>query len=663
LKNIHGTVAELIKTDDKYALAIETALGASLQSLVVGREEDGKSAISLLKSRDSGRATFLPLSVIRGAELNEKEVEREEGVEGIASRLVRCEPKYADIISNLLGRTVVAEDLDRAIRVSRKFSARFRIVTLDGQIINAGGSMTGGSAARNVGALSRANELERLQKDVRELDGRLAEAAKARNEAERELAAAASQREAAASELRALQDELIKLDAEAGQREILCASLKESLAAAQAVCAEVREGLAENERALAETEAAVGKNRRRAAELRREAEALIGGKAELEERLARLAASINKLAAREASLKAESEELVRGIGELNRLREGFGGERESKKLEIDRLRADIEALEAAAREKSAGAEEQKRAAEARKEALAAVINERLSLERKKTRAEKEAQEKNRRIIELERRHAELSQKKLAVELEEKQIVDRLWDAYELSRSAAQKLRLDLESVPKATRRIAELRRELASLGSPNIGAIEEFERVNERHAFLTSQRDDIERAKKELQNLVSDITDEMKKLFASEFKAISARFSETFEELFGGGRAELLLEDEEDILNCGIEIKAQPPGKTLKSLTLLSGGERVLVAIALYFAIIKVRPTPFCVLDEIESALDESNVGRFAEYLRKMSSSTQFIVITHRRGTMEEADELYGVPMQKGISRVIGVDLKRAPKK
>ena len=248
-------------------------------------------------------------------------------------------------------------------------------------------------------------------------------------------------------------------------------------------------------------------------------------------------------------------------------------------------------------------------------------------------------------------------------MEEKQIVDKLWDSYELSRSAAQAVRQPMESLAASTKKIGSLRREITSLGTPNLGAIEEYDRVSTRYNFLTEQRDDVEKAKAELEKIIADITGEMKEIFLSEFKAIDEGFRTTFLELFGGGRAALVLEDPEDVLNCGIEIKVQPPGKALSTLSLLSGGEMAFVAIALYFAIIKVRPTPFCVMDEIEAALDEANVGKYAQYMRRLTDKTQFIIITHRRGTMEEADILYGVTMQeKGVSQVISVDLDEAEK-
>ena len=282
----------------------------------------------------------------------------------------------------------------------------------------------------------------------------------------------------------------------------------------------------------------------------------------------------------------------------------------------------------------------------------------MALEARRTATERESREANDTLLASEREVSRLEQKLNASAMEEKQILDRLWERYELSHSEAQAQRVELESVPKATRRIAELTRDIKALGTPNIGAIEEFERVNTRYTYLSEQRTDVERAMGELTGVIDELTDQMTKIFAEQFRLLNETFQETFLELFGGGKARLELEDESDILGCGIEIKVQPPGKQLKTITLLSGGEKAFVAIALYFAILKVHPTPFCVMDEIEAALDESNVVRYARYMRRIAGKTQFIVITHRRGTMEEADVLYGVTMQeRGISKVLTINL------
>ena len=295
------------------------------------------------------------------------------------------------------------------------------------------------------------------------------------------------------------------------------------------------------------------------------------------------------------------------------------------------------------------------------EQIAGLTARKLELEGRRVAADKAAQTKNRELLELEKNSAMLEQKKLTADMEEKQLVDKLWDNYELSRTEAQKVRQEVDSLTRAARQVSELRRSMASLGTPNLGAIEEYKRVSERYEFLSGQRDDVEKAKREILGIIREITEQMEEIFRREIREIDAAFRQIFSELFGGGKAAVQLEDENDVLGCGIDIRIQPPGKAVSNISLLSGGEKAFVAIALYFAIMRVRPTPFCVMDEIESALDEENVARFASYLRRMSGKTQFIAITHRRGTMEEADQLYGVTMQeKGVSTVLAMDMAEA---
>ncbi|MDD7771297.1 MAG: chromosome segregation protein SMC, partial [Firmicutes bacterium] len=301
--------------------------------------------------------------------------------------------------------------------------------------------------------------------------------------------------------------------------------------------------------------------------------------------------------------------------------------------------------------------------EAKKAKLQDALSQRMEVEAKKTRVEKDAQQKNKDIIDMERESARLEGKKNAARMEEKQIIDKLWDSYELTPSLAPVMAAQIDSVAAANKRAAELRRRISALGTPNLGAIEEYARVSERYDYLTQQRDDVLESKKELESIVRDITRHMTDIFVEEFGKINHYFSQTFVEMFGGGKASLELEDADDPLGCGIEIKVQPPGKQLKTITLLSGGEKAFVAIALYFAILKVRPTPFCMLDEIDAALDDRNVERFASYLRSLCKKTQFIVITHRRGTMEEADSLFGVTMQEqGVSKILHLDLNSMEK-
>ncbi len=571
LRGIHAPVANLIRTENEFALAIETALGASGQNIVTDSMQDGRSAIEYLKRTDGGRATFLALDTVRGNVMNNAP-ERDPGFVGVASQLVSCEARYNGIVAELLGRTVVAEALPDAIRMSKNSQNRLRIVTLDGQLISPGGAMTGGSSVRGSGILSRANELETLRK---------------RREKMRE------------DEKRSAQ---------------------------------------ELERARADL-----------ASVRYQLDQCVAEQSELKSRL--------------SSLEAEKRATLTASAQMKLLLESLTGDSLERQKTVDTFReriADFDRRIAAQDAELEGL--RKKCADIRKE-IADISSSKLELEGKRTRADKEAQSRNAEILDLERRSARIEQKKLAADLEEKQLLDKLWENYELSHTAALSLRQPVESIPKATKAVSELRGRINALGTPNLGAIEEYERVSSRYDFLTEQRADIDKAKSELLDIIKEITGQMEEVFVQRFKEIDTCFRETFLELFGGGKAALRLEDENDVLNCGIEIKVQPPGKALSSISLLSGGEMAFVAIALYFAILKVRPTPFCVMDEIEAALDDANVNRYASYMRRMADKTQFLVITHRRGTMEEADMLYGVTMQeKGVSTVIQLDLESAQK-
>jgi chromosome segregation protein len=341
----------------------------------------------------------------------------------------------------------------------------------------------------------------------------------------------------------------------------------------------------------------------------------------------------------------------------------LSGSREKQEETLEGLKLSSEEIvKAIATNERRIAENRARVDELR-EKLNTIASEKLGLEEERSRGDKETQDKNRRLLDLERDSARIEQKKQAAQMEEKQIADKLWDSYELTRTTAMSQRIELENTQAARRRTGELRRQMSALGTPNLGAIEEFERVNTRYTYLTDQRDDIQKSRKELLGIIGDITNEMRDIFVTEFEKINKSFKETFTELFGGGKANLELEDTENVLDCGIEIKIQPPGKSVKTITLLSGGEKAFVAIALYYAILKVRPTPFVIMDEIEAALDEANVSKVAGYLRRLCDKTQFLVITHRRGTMEEADVLFGVTMQEqGVSKVIMMDLDEAEK-
>ena len=658
LRGVHGPVANLMKTDGRYAVALEIALGAGMQNIVVDREEDAKGAIQFLKQRDGGRATFLPLTAIRGDELREQGVENEPGFVGIASRLVSYDGQYDNIFKNLLGRTVVMEDLDSGIAAARKHQNRFRIVTLDGQLINRGGSMTGGSVSKSVGVLSRANELETLKNRQEELKGRLAAAQRERDEAARELSAARYELQVSESQRRAAEDAALKRQGEVKQYE----AQMESIRASEENLEGEKEALAQRLQDQQQQRQAVRKEieerEAEAASLRESVREKLAGQTDLQEYANRLSADMAQRKERLASLRAQREGGADALERMEQTRRDLAGDREQRLKRISAYQSAIDADEAETTRKTEAAASLRMQAQERQGVLRDLQEARLHLEQERTAMGQRLKESNDALLEAEREAGRLEQKLGAGDMEEKQILDKLWENYELGHSAAMEQRVELESPAKAVRRVNEIKREISGLGTVNIGAIDEFKRVNERYMYLTGQRDDVEQAKGELEGIIAAITREMTVIFAQQFDMIAASFQETYLQLFGGGQATLELENREDILNCGIEIKVQPPGKTLKTLSLLSGGEKAFVAIALYFAILKVHPTPFFVMDEVEAALDEPNVVRVANYMRSISDKTQFIVITHRRGTMEAADILYGVTMQeKGVSRMLAINM------
>ena len=658
LRGVHGPVANLMTTDKRYAVAIEIALGAGMQNVVVDREEDARSAINFLKQRDGGRATFLPLTAIRGDVLREAGVEREYGYVGVASQLVQFDQRYTEIFNNLLGRTVVVEDMDCGIAIARKYGNRFRIVTLDGQVLNRGGSMTGGSVSRSAGILSRANELKELTAWREALTEKLDAALREADEAKRDLNAAQYELDVAREQQRGAEDAVLRLTGEKKQYDMLLESLRTRESDIAAELESITARTEELKKAAAAREEEIKKHEAEAARCRAESEEKLAGQNELQRDSAHLG---DEIAARKSTLSgftAERETTERALGDLETLAQQMRGDEDGRRALIEDYRAKIKAAEEEIAQHDAVTASLRADAEKRRAELAELAEAKLALEGERSANDRRYRECNELLSQTQAAAGRLEQKRVTAAMEEKQILDKLWESYELSHSAAQEQRIELESVPKASRRINELKREINGLGNVNVGAIEEFDRVNTRYTYLTGQRDDVEKAKEELLGVIENITSEMTVIFKEQFALIRESFQETFLELFGGGKATLELEDENAVLDCGIEIKVQPPGKALKTLSLLSGGEKAFVAIALYFAILKVHPTPFCVMDEIEAALDEPNVIRVAHYMRRICDKTQFIVITHRRGTMEAADVLYGVTMQeRGVSKVLTINM------
>lgn len=663
INGVCGPVADLIKTDDRYTIAIETALGAGMQNIVVRSETDGKAAINMLKRRDGGRATFLPLTSVKGRRLDEYGLENEAGYEGNALELLSYSKEYEAVFASLLGRTVIVDDMDSAIRISRKYAHRFKIVTLDGQVINAGGSMTGGSTGTRSGILSRANELEKLRLRENEMTKAVTQAESQYEAALREKTAAEYELSVAQDDLRQKEDKLLRLQSDAQHYDMLISTIQASRESLVGERESLRQRISVGEADINQTRTELGELNKQNAEIAAEAENKSRGREELMNKRQILAQREADIKAEKASLEAESIAVKAAMNELEALRAELTGGRERQERLLESLNEDNKRLAQEITEKEQLTGDLKIKIKEYRDRIARLSNEKLELEAMRTRLDRDTQDRNRAVIDCERECARLEQAKLSVELEEKQIIDKLWDNYELTRSAAIVIRQPVINKAESSQKASVLRREISKLGNPNIGAIEEYERVNSRYTYLTEQRNDIQKSKDELLDIISDITDQMQEVFAERFIEIQKSFKETFLELFEGGNASLELEDPEDILNCGIEIRVQPPGKTLKIISLLSGGEKAFVAIALYFAILRVRPTPFVVMDEIEAALDDANVTKFAKYLRKFTDKTQFLVITHRRGTMEEADVLYGVTMQEqGVSQVLMIDLEEAEK-
>ena len=655
LRNIHGPVSRLIRTEDEFTVAIEIALGGAIQQIVVDTEADGKAAIGYLKRTGAGRATFLPLSVIQGRNLQETGLDRCRGFVGIASELVSFDPRYRGIVENLLGRIVIAENIDCAIAMARQYRNRFKIVTLDGQVLNPGGSTN-----KESGILSRANELEKLAAQETKFTERLGRRQNELREAQRAADEVEYQLTAARDQLREAEDNCLRLQGQLKQYEILLEAVE---SASESSCRErdsLKERTASDRERLAAQQAKLQIYTAQLAQTEENLQSLQGQESETSQAISDLTQQMTDLKTANAALEAEKTNTAAHISDLQQLRASLEGDKQQRLNIVKAMEADNASLAQQMQQLREKQRENGDLLAASRQKMQQVLSDRAETEAAKTRAERESQEKNKDILNMERACALLEQKKLTASMEEKQIIDKLWDSYELTPNTAAEKRGQIESITAGNRRIGELKRKIAGLGTPNLGAIEEYARVNERYTYLSEQRDDVLTSKRELESIIRNITQEMTVIFVREFQKIDHYFGKTFEEMFGGGKGQLILENPEEPLTCGIEIRVQPPGKQVKTITLLSGGEKAFVAIALYFAILKVRPTPFCMLDEIDAALDDRNVERYANYLHNLSKNTQFIVITHRRGTMEASDVLYGVTMQEqGVSKLLRLDLNQ----
>lgn len=662
LKGIHGAIAELVKVPAEVETAIETALGGAMQNIVVENEAYGREAIAFLKRRQAGRATFLPLDVIRGRSIPEHEKKSLSdigGFVGIAVNLVRFDEKYENIMSSLLGNVIIAEKLEEANRIAAKCQYRYRVVTLEGDVVNPGGSMTGGSLQKKTSSLlGRNRQIDEMDKEIRTSEVQLGDLRKKLEQIKREL----SEGTRTLDELRQLgeqhrigeqqlRSQLSQLDSEgknAEEQTTLYSQDRDALAKERNDFEQKKLAAEQSLTALQQEETDL-QQAIRDAELKRKAKE--SAKEELQVQLTSLKVKTASVSQEKQSLE---EQLRRFDEDLSASERELGG---NKRL-LKQVVADIEANEAETvnqieqlnhfRLKKREASEQMDYKRAERAKWVQKLEEGESLTK-----EQRTQLKQ---VEDQLRQTEVRVNRLDVELEN--LLKKLAEEYELSYELAKERYPVPEDVPGTQNAVRDLKRQISALGDVNLGAIEEFQRVNERFQFLSEQKNDLVEAKTQLYLVIREMDDEMSKRFKTTFDAIRSQFVVVFVKLFGGGRADLILSEPDRLLDTGIEIVAQPPGKKLQNLQLLSGGERALTAMALLFAILRVKPVPFCVLDEVEAALDEANVSRFADYLREFSEQTQFIVVTHRKGTMESADVLYGVTMEEGgVSKLVSVKL------
>ena len=656
LRGIIGPVSAILKVEPGCEVAVETALGAALQNIVVENEAAAKAAIALLRSDNAGRATFLPLDTVQPGVFRG----RLSGTAQLASSLVQADARYDNIVSNLLGRIIVVEDINEASRVARDNGFRSRVVTMDGQVINAGGSFTGGSVQRSAGLFTRKQEMEelriraaKLQKDCLAAQEKTDQCKEQVDALQAELTATASEQITAANDRVRAEAEQKRLEAAAAQLETARNARRQEIDTLQAALADSRAKAEDAAKLQAELTAKID---RRTAEMSRIAE----GDDSFLTRQNALAQDLNAKRLEQVTRQKDAELAYSQIAALEQRARDAAARRTSLEESVAALAARSDACRAEiadirqtrADSQTTIAQKEAEIREATQKRLARQQAETETLARARTAADSRE--------EMSREMARLAERKAAAESEYDQTVAKLWDEYQLSVSQAEALCVEFDSLPALRAQVADLRGKIRALGSVNVSAIEEYKEVKARYDALVTQVTDVEESRNELSRMISKLSAQMREIFTDSFRAINENFGRVFAELFGGGEASLVLEDESNVLSSGIGIRVAPPGKVIKNLEALSGGEQALVAISIYFAILAVNPAPFCILDEIEAALDDANVVRFAQYLRRVSDKTQFIVITHRRGTMEAANVLYGVTMQEdGVSKLLKLDLEQ----
>ena len=661
-RGIHGALAQLIEVDRKYETAIEISLGGALQNIVTQTEEDAKKAIEFLKKNKLGRATFLPIRSVEGRGFDNQTMARIkqcEGFCGVASELVSYDSVYTGIIRNLLGKVVVIDNLDNGIKMARKFRYSFRIVTLDGDLLNTGGAMSGGSLEnRGTGILTRNREISELDEELKSLRQQETGVSKDIKQLTEDISRIDSDISSIENEIK--NNELVKI-----RDESHLAQTDENLEKLTARMEMLRQEKEQLEREIKETGNELTKYELELLQIEEEISEAKKTVAEFQEKHKEDQAARDALHTDITDYKISVNSIKESIAGVNESSDRIHTEKENmvmsitkKESEQERFREEIKKLEEQIEGLNARIKKHSEERSGRSFEIDRLTEERKILEEDIYDIVNKINDTNKTILLLQEEYSRTEVRKTRLEAEMEALQDRIWNEYELTYSSAMELKKDVGSLTSAQRRINEIKNMIKELGPINVAAIDDYIKTKDRYEFMTNQRNDMEQAREKLLRVIAEMTSIMKKQFLEQFKLINKNFNDVFRELFNGGRASLTLVDEENVLESGIEIEAQPPGKKLQNMMLLSGGERAFTAIALLFAILRLKPSPFCVLDEIEAALDEANVYRFVEYLKNYSCNTQFIVVTHRKGTMEGSDMLYGVTMQEhGVSKIISMKM------
>ena len=658
-RGVHGVLANLISVEKEYETAIEMTLGASIQNIVTESEEEAKILVNYLRDNNLGRASFLPITSVKGQKISEINSRGIDGVIGIASDLVKADKKYQGIILNLLGKTVIVSDIDIAVKLAKQNSYKFKIVTLKGDVINPSGAISGGSVAtKTVSILGRGKEIEELEKALKEIKIKIEKTEK--------------EKESFENSISKILDKYEKEQKEAQELEITYATEKQKLDNIELNITKLESKLAKEKQDLENIKKEKQENTKKQENLNEKVSIMDKENRELNSVIEEFS-KINKdnqkyiddLNFDITNLKISVSSFDESEISIDEMMERINQDIENNNISINNKNTAREKITKENKELEIKIEEiKKKISQLEKEVLGSTEKiEKLKKERalksdKLVQIEKEIEEETSKTEDIKNHISKLDLKKSKIELELNQVIDKMWEEYELTPNNVGEIE-KIENPNKVQKQVNEIRTQIKELGSINVDSIKEYQETKDRYDFMCEQRLDLEDSSNKLKKVIDEMTETMKKQFAEQFKIINKNFGEVFTELFGGGKAELILSDKENILECGIEIAVQPPGKKLQNMMLLSGGERAFTAIALLFAILKMNPAPFCVLDEIEAALDDVNVYRFAEYLKKFSEKSQFLVITHRKGTMEAADTVYGITMEeKGISKLLSMKLK-----